>query len=416
MKFKSWKDIINERTPLKLLYFYTDWCENCEKQKEVLEKIPNWEDFSYTEINADERPDLAVRYSPQIYPSISIITDNNLVGGLYGYNDSQKIEETMLITLDLLNGGGKLFSKKKTSYERRSYTISEAIELIKRNCLSFFDIYYGGFEKEPKYYLPNVLRFLLRNKDPYSLEVVKYTIDAAIYNLWDEGFYAYAKSYDWREPSREKLLDINSEMVIALLETYEKTTDKYYLDYAIETGKWILRQREEEFYPIAIVNGQAKGGYFMTVNSEIGEMFYLLYKYSKNPEFLKESERLSRVLPDRLSHNLEKDSPLFLIDVAYLLRFLSSVGKGTELIPKIKEMFSGEDAFYDVPLSLANEEKIGRFKLITDNSILAQAFLNLGIIKEAKNIAEFFLSSFYNYTYFSQADYGTLLVMMNEII
>ncbi|AWR95570.1 thioredoxin family protein [Acidianus brierleyi] len=414
MKFKKWRDVINEGTPLKLLYFYTDWCEYCEKQKEILDKIPDWDSFSYAEINADERPDLAIRYSPQIYPSISIITENNVVGGLYGYNDSQQIEETMLIALDLYNGGGKLFSEKNLkNVSKRTYNVTDAIDLIKRNCLAFFDIYYGGFEREPKYYLPNVLRFLLRDKkDPYSLEVVKYTVDAVIYNLWNEGFYAYAKKYDWSEPSKEKLLDINAEMVITLLETYERTKDDYYLGYAIETGKWILKNRDREFYPIAV--GENKGGYYMPVNSEIGEMFYLLYKYSNISKFLEESTRLAKILPEKLSHNLESDSPLFLIDMAYLLRFLSSMGKGIELIPKIKDLFYGGDAFFDVPLSLAREEKIGRFKLLTDNSVLAQALLKLGVVNEATKIANFFLKSFYNYTYFSQAEYGMLLAMLNE--
>jgi thiol-disulfide isomerase/thioredoxin len=416
MKFKEWRDITNERTPLKLLYFYTDWCEYCKKQEEILDTIPDWDSFSYTEINADERPDLAIRYSPQIYPSISIITENNVVGGLYGYNDSQKIEETMLIALDLYNGGGKLFSEKNSKKVlNRTYNMKDALELIKRNCLAFFDIYYGGFEKEPKYYLPNVLRFLLRDKkDPYSLEVVKYTLDAAIYNLWNGGFYAYAKKYDWSEPSKEKLLDINAEMVIALLEAYERTGDNYYLEYAIETGKWVLKNKDKEFYPVAIKEGEKVGGHYMHVNSEIGEMFYLLYKYSNIREFLEESTRLAKLLPEKLSHNLEKDSPLFLMDVAYLLRFLSSMGKGKELIPKIKEIFYGGDAFFDVSLSMANEEKIGRFKLLTDNSVLAQGLLNLGYVDDASKIVNFFLKSFYEYAYFSQAEYGILLAMLNE--
>lgn len=412
MELKNWVDVISDSSELKMIYFFTDWCEECELQRKILMETKL--DLPCAAVNADQRPDLAVRYSPQIYPSISILTENNVVGGLFGLNEEAKIVETVTKAKGLMKGEGRLFTPSGRRISRK-YDKQEALGLIRRNCLGFFDIYYGGFEKEPKYYLPNVLKFLLTDKDPYSLEVVKYTLDAAIYNLWDDngGFFAYANTYDWKNPSKVKLADINAEMAMVLLETYKRTKDDYYLTYAVEVAKWMMEMKgKETFYQVSWIDGKGVGGQFLNVNSVVGEMFFMMYQQTKSPEFLEESIRLSEHV--RLSHDLMTKSPFFLIDAAHLLRFYASIGKGKEILPEIKEMFYGGNAFYDVTKDHAERERIGRFKLITDNSILAQGLVRLGEIEEAKKIAEFFLDGFQDYAYFSQADYGTLLAMLRE--
>lgn len=421
MKAKEWREIVNDNAPLKLLYFFTNWCEDCEKQIKELEKISD-EDwslfFSFSMINADERPDLAIRYSPQIYPSISIITERNVVGGIFGYANHERVLETMLLALDLYQGGGKLIMprySKKESNTNTKLDYKEIIDKVRRNCLAFFDIYYGGFEKEPKYYLPNVLEFLLHLKDEYALEVVKYTLDAVIYNLWDDGFYAYAKTYDWKEPTKVKLMDINAKMIEVLLETYDLTRDDYYLSYAIETANWVLKNKKGGYYPTAVIEGNLIEPFTLDVNSQIGKALIRAYKFAGDKKFLDEGKALAENLKLNLRHNLLKeDSPLFLIDLAHLVNFLSELNQGHEVVKIAYEKFYGGDAFYDVTLDLAINERIGRFKLITDNSILAQGLLKLGMVDEARKIAEYFSTNFYNFAYFNQADYANLLVMLIE--
>lgn len=419
--FVSWSDVVNSNTPLKFLYFYTNWCEDCEKQEGELRKIYEYdwrEYYTFTRINADERPDIAIRYSPQIYPSISIISQNSIIGGTFGYTPHEKLLEIMLLALDLYRGGGKLvkpITTREKEIQQRRLDFKEIINVIRRNCLAFFDIYYGGFEKEPKYYLPNVLEFLLNVGDEYSIEVVKYTLDAVIYNLWDDGFYAYAKKYDWKEPSKVKLIDLNSKMVNVLFHVYEITHDDYYLSYAVETANWLLKIKKDDFYPTAIVEGKPIEPYTLDVNSQVGEALMKAYKITGDKKYLDESKSLAEKLKQSLRHNLlDPNSPLFLIDLAYLLNFLSEFNDGEEIIKLLYEKFYGGDAFYDITLGLALHDRIGRFKLITDNSILAQGLVKLGRIEDAKKIAEYFSSRFYNFAYFSQADYGNLLVILNE--
>lgn len=269
----------------------------------------------------------------------------------------------------------------------------------------------AGFEKEPKYYLPNVLRFLLRFKDPYSTEIVKYTLDAVIYNLWDNGFYAFSKTYDWKNPYKVKLLDLNAETIMALLELFEKTKDTYYLDYAVETGEWLIRCRKGDFYPVAETQKGAVGKPLVNVNSEIGEAMFYLYQFTRDGKFKDEAERLSSLLTP--SHVVGDGKP-FLLDLAYLVRFLSSMGKGKEVVKTILNEFFGGDVFYDVSLPHALSNGIGRFKLITENSILGQGLLRLQMTDQAKLIVDYFSSKYWNFAYFNQADLGSLVWMLNE--
>ncbi|ABP95111.1 conserved protein containing a thioredoxin domain-like protein [Metallosphaera sedula] len=420
MRFREWNEIIKDKSPLKVIYFWTDWCEECGAQYKELSKIEDWEGFGYASVNADERPDIAIRYSPQIYPSLAIVTEGNVVGGLYGFSEEWKIRETLLMALDLSLGGGKLVSPKfnrdlrkvpRSNYVLQNERHENILNDIRSKCISFFDIYQGGFEKEPKYYLPNVLRFLLRFKDSYSMEIVKYTLDAVIYNLWDNGFYAFSKTYDWKNPYKVKLLDLNAEMIIALLETFAKTKDTYYLDYAVETGKWLMRSKKGDFYPIAETSQGMVGKPLLTVNSLIGEAMFYLYEFTNDESFRDEAERLSSLL--KPSHVIGDGNP-FLLDLAYLIRFLSSLGKGKEVVKVAFDQFFGGDAFYDVSLPHALSNGIGRFKLITDNSILGQGLVKLGLMEPAKQIANYFSTRYWNFTYFNQADFGLLVWMLNE--
>lgn len=411
----DWKEALKDNR-LKAVLFWTDWCEDCDYVKKEFEKVYN-PYFAFVEVNADERPDLALRYSPQIFPSISIISKGNVIGGIYGKVNAETIGEVLLKVLDLSLGGGVLVKPNSPKVERTKYTIDEAIRTIRRNCLAMFDIYYGGFEKEPKYFLPNVLIFLIELGDNYSLEVAKYTAEAAIYYLWDEGFYPYAKSYDWKIHPNFKLLDVNAEAIIALLKLYEKTKDDYFLEYAIETGNWILKNKIDGLYPIAIVDRKIIKKYYIDVNSKIGEALIYLFKFTQDKKFLDEAISLKNKLLSysSWSHLLNSNVPLFFLDLAYLLRFLSYFKEGDIVINLAKSKYSSEDGtFYDVDFSIANEEMIGRYKIMFENAVFAQGLLNLGYFEEARKIADYFLDSFYQFNYVDQAEYGRLLVRLNE--
>ncbi|TRN00711.1 hypothetical protein DJ530_06885 [Sulfolobus sp. E1] len=289
------------------------------------------------------------------------------------------------------------------------YVVSEVL----RNCEGYYDWINGGFEREPKFVSPEVLNLFLKLNDFYHTSMVVATLDNVISNLWDDGFYAYSITSDWKTPYKAKLYDFNAELVSTLLEAYEKIGDDNYLDYAVKSIEWMIRNRRSDgLFPNAQVIDKVDSRAFLSVNSVVGESLFRMYKETEDSKYLEIAEELyNNIVSRKLTHNLDNpDSPLFLIDIARFLKFSSYLKKNNKEIFNILSNYeSNKGAYYDVTLKHASEERIGRYTFLYDNSILAQAFINLGMINEAKKILDSLIESFTIYTYFNQAVYALTL-------
>ena len=103
-------------------------------------------------------------------------------------------------------------------------------------------------------------------------------------------------------------------------------------------------------------------------------------------------------------------SPPYLIDIAFYINFLSKLNsEKAKKIVRFLNDYKGDNVYYDVTLSFANENLIGRYAFLYDNTILAEAFVNLKMTEEAKKIVDSFLDSYSIYTYFNQARYALVL-------
>jgi thiol-disulfide isomerase/thioredoxin len=406
-----WLDAVKKSDSIVLL-MTTKWCEYCEEQREILRAVE--EEFSpffvFVEEDADERPDLAVRYTPQVYPSISVIYRDNLLGGTYGLVSQESLSEVLLLSIDLINRGG-IKVKVPFRIDRREIKFDPryVFNHILRVCEGYFDWNEGGFEREPKHISPEVLRLFLKMKDTYHLGMVIYTLQKAIDNIWDNGFYAFSKSRDWSNPFKVKMIDLNSQMINVLLETYELTKDDFFLEYAIKTAYWLLSVRDRDgHFPIAVIDGKAIGNHYLNVNSMALEALYNVYTFTGDEKFLLEN------LPIILNHNLhDRQSPLFLSDIAFLLKFLYKLNRKETIndiiINLLNKKYHGNGAFYDTTKDYAMENKIGRFQFLYDNSVLAETLLRLNLREIVESIIKTLINSYYMYTYFNQAQFAYII-------
>ncbi len=392
----------------------TSWCIDCYQQEREIEGLDEeFPQISFVKEDADERPDLAVRYTPQIYPSISLISKSAVIGGTYGLVKRDKIREILTQAMELIEGKGKPVTLPKISAHKLNVNPHYVMSEILRNCEGYYDWINGGFEREPKFVSTEVLKLFLKFDDFYHTSMVVTTLDNAISNLWDDGFYIYSITNDWKTPYKAKLYDFNAELVISLLEAYKKVGDDSYLDYAVKTAEWMIRNRRSDgLFPNAEVMGKVDNRAFLNVNSVVGESLIRLYKETDDSKYLDIAKELyDKIVSRKLTHNLDNsNSPLFLIDIARFLNFSSYLKKDNKEILKISSNYeSDRGAYYDVTLEHANEERIGRYTFLYDNSILALAFINLGMINEAKKILDSLMESFIIYTYFNQAIYALAL-------
>jgi uncharacterized protein YyaL (SSP411 family) len=113
-----------------------------------------------------------------------------------------------------------------------------------------FDEAHGGFGGSPKFPAPMTLEFLLRawrrNGNPETLRMATVTLDrmadGGIHDQLGGGFARYATDAHWLVPHFEKMLYDNAQLAHAYLEAHRATGNERYLDVAMTTVDFMIRE------------------------------------------------------------------------------------------------------------------------------------------------------------------------------
>jgi len=113
-----------------------------------------------------------------------------------------------------------------------------------------FDIGYGGYNRAPKFPLPNNWVFLLRYgflKDDQSVfTAVCHTLEemgrGGIYDQIRGGFARYSVDDKWHVPHFEKMLYDNAQLVSLYIEAYQCTRFNSFKQIATETIEWVFNE------------------------------------------------------------------------------------------------------------------------------------------------------------------------------
>lgn len=147
-----------------------------------------------------------------------------------------------------------------------------------------YDSRYGGFGFAPKFPRPSTLQFLLhyyaRTKDQKALDIVSGTLlgmlRGGIYDQIGGGFARYSVDAYWLVPHFEKMLYDQSQIVIALTDTYQITKNPEFKRVAIETLDYVAREMtnpEGGFYSATDADSEGEEGkFFVWSMDEIAEI------------------------------------------------------------------------------------------------------------------------------------------------
>lgn len=127
---------------------------------------------------------------------------------------------------------------------------TEDITDIVRPWKRSFDKTDGGFNRAPKFPLPNNWVFLLRyavlQQDTETLEHVHFTLgkiaSGGIYDQVGGGFARYSVDGQWHIPHFEKMLYDNGQLVSLYAEAWQNRPDPLYKRVIIETLAWVSRE------------------------------------------------------------------------------------------------------------------------------------------------------------------------------
>jgi uncharacterized protein YyaL (SSP411 family) len=125
-------------------------------------------------------------------------------------------------------------------------TLNEAY----RGLADLFDLENGGFGRARKFPAPHnllfLLRYWLRSKEGYALEMVEATLQAmrlgGIYDHIGFGFHRYSTDASWAIPHFEKMLYDQAMTVMAYAEAFQATGKEEYARTAREILEYVLRE------------------------------------------------------------------------------------------------------------------------------------------------------------------------------
>ncbi|NUY81625.1 thioredoxin domain-containing protein [Flavobacterium sp. MAH-1] len=152
-----------------------------------------------------------------------------------------------------------------------------------------FDWEFGGYQKAPKFMLPNNFKFLLRygfqTQNPDLLDFVNLTLTkmatGGIFDTVGGGFSRYSVDFKWHVPHFEKMLYDNGQLVSLYSDAYKLTGNPLYAEIVEKTLAFVSREllgKDGNFYSALDAdskndNGQSEeGAFYVWTKSELEKL------------------------------------------------------------------------------------------------------------------------------------------------
>ena len=132
---------------------------------------------------------------------------------------------------------------------------------------SIYDRRNGGFGEAPKFPNFTYILFLLRYSRVFgngaAIPMVGKTVDSikfgGIYDHLAGGIHRYSTDAEWRVPHFEKMLYDQAMWIEILVQFYEITQEKKYLDYAKETVEFLFNSMQKDGLFVSALDADFKG-------------------------------------------------------------------------------------------------------------------------------------------------------------
>ncbi len=253
-------------------YAACHWCHVMEHESfedTIVASVMN-KSFVNIKVDREERPDIDQIYINAVtlmtgsagWPlNIIALPDGRpIYGGTYfrkedWVNALEQIEEIyqnnpqkLYDYADQLEEGIKSMDLVHLNSEEIDFKKFDVAKLV-TNWSKDFDLKFGGYNRAPKFMMPNNYEFLLRQavqtNDQNLLNFVKLTLTKMAFGgLYDQiggGFSRYSTDVKWHVPHFEKMLYDNAQLVSLYSHAYSQTKNDLYKNVVFETLKFVSR-------------------------------------------------------------------------------------------------------------------------------------------------------------------------------
>jgi uncharacterized protein YyaL (SSP411 family) len=296
-----------ENKPILVSIGYSSchWCHVMEREcfeKQDIARIMN-DFFVCIKVDREERPDIDQVYMEAVqalginggWPlNVFLMPDQKpFYGGTYfppqswiqvlnGINNAFKTRRK-----DVENSAEEIYQHLSRNDTDRFKQKAEPSELkidlssIYQKLANRFDAVWGGVDKEPKFIMPSVWRWLLRyqhiakNKEAlaHALHTLKKIAMGGIYDQIGGGFARYSVDRKWFAPHFEKMLYDNAQLLTLYAEAYAITKDEEFKIVLEETYEWLQREMTSDeggFYSALDADSEGiEGKFYVWTKSEL---------------------------------------------------------------------------------------------------------------------------------------------------
>ena len=183
-------------------------------------------------------------------------------------NDSDKAKQYADRLTDGIRDAEKIIPNIRTEAFNEEH-LKEIIEPWKR----YFDMAEGGYNRAPKFPLPNNWQFMLRysrlmNDDATHVSALLTLEKMAMGGIYDHvggGFARYSVDGEWHVPHFEKMLYDNGQLISLYAEGYQYSRNPLFKDVVEETIQWLEREMMSEeglFYSALDADSEGVEGKF----------------------------------------------------------------------------------------------------------------------------------------------------------
>jgi uncharacterized protein len=222
-------------------------------------------------------------------------------------------------------------SEKLTMVEDHSEFSNQDLKDIMEPWKRSFDMAEGGYNRAPKFPLPNNWQFMIRYahlmKDDAAHVISRLTLQkmafGGIYDQIGGGFARYSVDDRWRVPHFEKMLYDNAQLISLYSEAYQYSPDEIYKNVVFETIEFVTRELtspEGGFYSALDADSEGVEGKFYTFTKEeieaiLGkdaELFCIYYNVTEDGNWEEEQTNIffrkseDAELANKLGISLEK--------------------------------------------------------------------------------------------------------------